>query len=61
MFSCDGSKLALVLGFNTVRVWDVITGEVKHTLKGYLGKVNSVVFSPDKSKLASRLRGGFGS
>jgi WD40 repeat protein len=61
-FSRDGSKLASGSGDRmafdpsddaTVRVWDVATGQVEHTLKDHLGPVNSVAFSRDGSKLAS--------
>jgi WD40 repeat protein len=34
-------------------VWDVQTGQCQHTLEGHLGEVNSVVFSPDGSRVAS--------
>src|SRR5450756_2492560 len=36
-----------------IRVWDVATGQVEHTLEGHSDWVRSVVFSPDGGKLAS--------
>jgi tetratricopeptide (TPR) repeat protein len=38
---------------DTVRVWDTVTGREALALKGHLGGVSSVAFSPDGSRLAS--------
>ena len=38
---------------NTVRLWDVTTGQVKTTLTGHTDDVYSVVYSPDGQTLAS--------
>ena len=46
-FSPDGSKLALALGDNKLKVWDVSTGTRLHMLEGYPFWVNIVQFSPD--------------
>ena len=54
-FSPDRNKLASRSVDNTVRVWDVATGQIDYTLEGHSGSVNSVAFSPDESKLASGL------
>jgi WD40 repeat protein len=53
VFSPDGSLLALGSHDNTVRVWNVQTGQCENTLKGHSDLVNSVVLSPDGSRVAS--------
>ena len=52
-FSPDGSKLASGSRDQTVRVWDVASGQAEQTLEGHSDWVTSVAFSPDGSKLAS--------
>lgn len=37
----------------TVRLWDISTGELKHTLTEFTGQVNCLAFSPDGDILAS--------
>ncbi len=37
----------------TVRLWDLATGRLQHTLTGHLGAVQTVGFSPDSKRLAS--------
>src|SRR5262249_54614695 len=37
----------------TVRVWEVVTGEVALTLRGHANTVRSVAYSPDGGRLAS--------
>ena len=37
----------------TVRLWNVQTGECQEALEGHSGCINSVVFSPDGSRVAS--------
>jgi WD40 repeat protein len=39
-----------------VKVWDAQTGEELFTLKGHPAEINSVVFSPDGTRLASSAR-----
>jgi WD40 repeat protein len=53
VFSPDGSRMVSSSEDQTVRVWDVQTGQCQHTLKGHSGTVSSVVFSPDGSLVAS--------
>ncbi len=54
-FSPDGGTLATGGGYhdNTVRLWDVETGEEKRVFTGYRRSVDSVAFSPDGRTLAS--------
>ncbi len=40
-------------GYKGIRLWDVETRELKETLKGKMGNIYSVAFSPDGSTLAS--------
>ena len=47
-------SLASASDDNTVRLWDVETGTaIGSALEGHSSEVNSVVFSPDGSKLVS--------
>ena len=53
VFSPDGSRVASGSDDNTVRVWEVQTGQCQHTLEGHSSSVLSVAFSPDGSRVAS--------
>lgn len=52
-FSPDGKILASCSKDQTIILWDVDTGSIKHTLKGHTDFVTSVSFSPDGKTLAS--------
>ena len=53
MFSADGSHIVSGSYDNTVRIWNVVTGESKEELKGHSGGVSSVIFSADGSHVVS--------
>jgi WD40 repeat protein len=52
-FSPDGRWLAGAMADRTVRVWDLASGELRHTLNGHIDLVMAVAFSPDGKQLAS--------
>ena len=54
-FSPDGMVLASggSIGEETIRLWEVKTGQLKHTLKGHTYEVMGLTFSPDGKTLAS--------
>jgi WD40 repeat protein len=52
-FSPDGRRLVTGGEGNTVKIWDVETGQVLQTLRGHSGDVYTVAFSPDGRWVAS--------
>ena len=52
-YSPDGQTLASGSLNNTIRMWDVSTGQQKALLEGHTENVKSVSFSPDGETLAS--------
>src|SRR5262245_19614472 len=60
-FSSDGKKLVIRSRDQTVKIWDVATGQELFTFKGHTGDVNSVAFSPDGKRLAVARTYGAGS
>jgi WD40 repeat protein len=52
-FSHDSARLAAASDNNTVKIWDVSSGECLQTLEGHGDGVNSVSFSQDSTRLAS--------
>jgi WD40 repeat protein len=53
VFSPDGRLLAGLGADNIIRIWDVATGTLLHTLGGYLSTVRTLTFSPDSRWLVT--------
>lgn len=51
--SPDGAMVAIALDDNTVKLWDIKSGESLNTFKGHEEFVSGLVFSPDGTRLAT--------
>ena len=62
--SRDGRLVAAALGSNmpdktmTLRIWEIETGRVLHTLAGHRGAISRIAFAPDATRMASAGRDG---
>ena len=52
-FSPDGKYLATADGDGIAHIWDAVTGEELHALKGHTNEVYHIEFSPDGSRLVT--------
>jgi hypothetical protein len=52
-FSPDGATIASGSQDNSIILWDLATGNIKHTLEGHTSYVQSIAFSPDAATIAS--------
>ncbi|NJO17020.1 MAG: TIR domain-containing protein, partial [Thioploca sp.] len=60
-FSPDGQRVVTASADKTARVWDVHTGELRHSLVGHEDWVNSAAFSPDGQRVVTACAAiGFG-
>ncbi|KAJ4076770.1 hypothetical protein NW756_012779 [Fusarium oxysporum] len=56
VFSKDGTLIASGSWDNTIKIWNMVTGEEERTLEGHTDWVNSVIFSNDGKLIASGSR-----
>lgn len=53
VFSPDGQKIALESWNNSIKLWNLASGQLLHTLEGHASNVNFVSFSPDGKIIAT--------
>ncbi|MEB3829932.1 serine/threonine-protein kinase [Phormidium sp. CCY1219] len=53
VISPDGQTLVTGSDNKTIKIWNLATGDLIHTLEGHVGRVNSVAISPDGQTLVS--------
>jgi WD40 repeat protein/beta-lactamase regulating signal transducer with metallopeptidase domain len=52
-FSPDGRLLAAAAHDGIARVWDTLTGKLRHVLRGHSGGIRTIDFSPDGNLMAT--------
>jgi WD40 repeat protein len=52
-FSPDGATLAAGCSDGVIRLWDVVSGDLRLTFSGHVGTVRRLAFAPDGRTLAS--------
>jgi WD40 repeat protein len=52
-FSPDGKSIVSGDDSGTIKLWNIMTGEVIHTFVGHSKRVNSVALSPDGTRIVS--------
>ena len=52
-FSPDSKTLVSTSFYGTILLWDVETGQLRHTLHAHTGSIQALAFSPDSEILAS--------
>ena len=53
IFDADGNQIVAKTSENFIRVWDVDSGEARHTFRGQAGDIDLMSISPDGTRLAT--------